>query len=163
MYREENPQPTHVCIVCCESVGLSGSTCGRCGVPLVTLDDPDVVVTLRKRAKSKKDRPGNRQTIFALLAAGVLGIVALIVFAKLGIYSGRESTVLADESVLIDFWPAVVTFVVLLIPLLLLARRLFPDVAGSKEFDPSTADVPALLKWLAPNASEHAKPPPGKP
>jgi hypothetical protein len=149
VYRSEDPRPTHICIVCYEALGLNGNTCGRCGSPLVSLETPEVIAALRKRAKARKDRPGTRQTIFALVVAGVLGVVAFVVLDKMGIYTVRENNQMGpDEGVLLDFWPVVVTFVLTLFPLMKVGGWLFPSVPGAKEFDPSTADVPALLKWL---------------
>ena len=83
MYRTDEVHPDRICISCYRIVGVDeGSTCGNCGVPLVSLEQLEVVAELRKRARDKKAQPAKRRHVAVIgssLALAAIGFVALVV------------------------------------------------------------------------------------
>jgi hypothetical protein len=151
MYRAEDPRPDHICISCYETVALGQAQCGRCGVPLVPLDDPEVLGALRARARAKKERPEKLRGRAVAVAAAVCAIALHAVLLGTGVYDVKPgSGGWRNNGGGLLFLIIFLTWAVFAGAFIYLANalRLFPSPPGADSLDPDTAEAPSLLKFL---------------
>ena len=150
-YREYDPPPRFICIVCYETVSAVEGTCH--GAPMQPIERQEILSELRRRAKAKKDRLEKMK--YATIFGGSLAcaIALHVVLLATGVYDLKASSgggwLLHGSGgdlglyVMLTFFGFVILFVYVV-----KWTGLFRPSAAAAKFDPESADLPALLTWL---------------
>jgi hypothetical protein len=137
---------SYVCIVCWRTASPVEGTC--CGVPMARIER-DTLDELRRRARAVRDRPARRRLRFAAGGGLAFAVIANAALIAMGVYTlgptrggwGRQG---GAGFVAVGLTAA---FLVGYLLLSAVARRLFPD---GEAFDPDSADVATLLRYVVP-------------
>jgi hypothetical protein len=148
-YREYDPPPRFICIVCYETVSTAEGTCH--GAPLQPIENQEILTELRRRAEAKKERPDKIKYATIFGGSIVCSILVHAVLLGTGVYDlnprrgGLRYGAGGDLMLYL-----MLTFFVFTILFVYVVKwtGLFRPTAAAVEFDPETADVLSLLKWL---------------